>query len=47
MLLLLVEDDAMIGESISEALTRENYAVDWVKVGRSAELALANNVYMI
>ena len=45
MRLLLVEDDAMIGESISEALTSENYAVDWVTDGRSAELALANDVY--
>lgn len=45
MRLLLVEDDAMIGESISEALTIENYAVDWVRDGRSAELALANGVY--
>ena len=45
MRLLLVEDDAMVGESISEALTGENYAVDWVKDGRSAELALANGVY--
>lgn len=45
MRLLLVEDDAMIGESMSEALTIENYAVDWVRDGRSAELALANGVY--
>lgn len=45
MRLLLVEDDVMIGESINEALTIENYAVDWVKDGRSAELALANGVY--
>lgn len=45
MRLLLVEDDSMIGESINEALTNENYAVDWVRDGRSAELALANGVY--
>ena len=45
MRLLLVEDDAMIGESINEALTSENYAVDWVRDGRNAELALANGVY--
>ena len=45
MRLLLVEDDTMIGESISEALTSENYALDWVKDGLSAELALANGVY--
>lgn len=45
MRLLLVEDDSMIGESISEALINENYAVDWVRDGHSAELALANGVY--
>lgn len=45
MRLLLVEDDAMIGESLQEALTGENYAVDWVRDGRSAELALDNGVY--
>lgn len=45
MRLLLVEDDSMIGESISEALTNQNYAVDWVRDGKSAELALANGVY--
>ena len=45
MRLLLVEDDAMIGESLHEALVIENYAVDWVRDGRSAELALDNGVY--
>lgn len=45
MRLLLVEDDIMIGESINEALTNENYSVDWVRDGKSAELALANGVY--
>lgn len=45
MRLLLVEDDVMIGESINEALNGENYAVDWARDGRSAELALANGVY--
>jgi len=38
--LLLVEDDPMIGESIVEGLRSENYAVDWVRDGRDAELAL-------
>lgn len=45
MRLLLVEDDAMIGESLNEALSSENHAVDWVRDGRSAELALDNGVY--
>jgi two-component system, OmpR family, response regulator len=43
--LLLVEDDPMIGESLEEGLRAENYAVDWVRDGRGAELAIANGVY--
>lgn len=45
MRLLLVEDDIMIAESLNEALTGENYAVDWVRDGHSATLALNNGVY--
>lgn len=45
MRLLLVEDDPMIGESIEEGLRGENYAVDWVRDGRAAELALAGQAY--
>lgn len=45
MRLLLVEDDSMIGESLEEALRGEDYAVDWVRDGRSAELVLSNQVY--
>jgi len=43
--LLLVEDDPMIGESIEDGLRGENYAVDWVRDGRDAELALAGVAY--
>ena len=45
MRILLVEDDAMIGESVQEGLHSENYAVDWVRDGRGAALALDNQVY--
>lgn len=45
MRILLVEDDAMIGESVQEGLHGEHYAVDWVRDGRGAELALGNQVY--
>lgn len=45
MRLLLVEDDSMIGESISEALVGENHVVDWVWDGRDAELALDTTAY--
>lgn len=36
MRILLVEDDAMIGEAISQALKDACYAVDWVRDGQSA-----------
>jgi two-component system response regulator QseB len=45
MRLLVVEDDPMIGESIQRGLKKTGLAVDWVKDGRSAELALENGVY--
>ena len=40
MRLLLVEDDPMIGESLVDGLRGESYAVDWVRDGREAQLAL-------
>jgi two-component system OmpR family response regulator/two-component system response regulator QseB len=43
--LLLVEDDPMIGESIVDGLHGESYAVDWVRDGRDAELAMAGVSY--
>jgi two-component system response regulator QseB len=45
MRLLLVEDDAMIGESVRLGLRRDGFTVDWVQDGRAAELALGNAVY--
>lgn len=45
MRLLLIEDDPMIGESIGEGLRAERYAVDWVRDGKSALLAMDHDVY--
>jgi len=45
MRLLLVEDDPMIGDSVRQGLRQDGFTVDWVQDGRSAELALANEVY--
>ncbi|HEY8100179.1 MAG TPA: response regulator [Burkholderiaceae bacterium] len=45
MRILLIEDDQMIGESIEEGLRIQNYAVDWVRNGASAAVALSNDVY--
>ena len=40
MRLLLVEDDAMIGEAIRAGLKREGFTVDWVYDGESASQVL-------
>ena len=45
MRLLLAEDDAMIGQSVRRGLAQDGFAVDWVRDGRAAELALAENVH--
>jgi two-component system response regulator QseB len=45
MRLLVVEDDQMIGESMQHGLKNKGLAVDWVRDGKSAELALGNGVY--
>jgi two-component system response regulator QseB len=37
MRLLLVEDDAMIGEAIRSGLKRDGFTIDWVRDGDSAE----------
>lgn len=47
MRVLVVEDDLMIGESLSEALQDEAYTVDWVKNGRQAILTLKVQPYDI
>jgi two-component system response regulator QseB len=45
MRLLLVEDDPMIGESVRDGLRQDGFAVDWVRDGIAAELALADAVH--
>jgi two-component system, OmpR family, response regulator QseB len=47
MRLLLVEDDPMIGKGVQQGLKQDGYAVDWVRDGQAAELALANEVYSL
>ena len=42
MKLLLVEDDAMIGRALLDALRAESYAVNWVRDGATADRALAS-----
>ena len=45
MRLLLVEDDAMIGEAVLQMLRAEHYAVDWVRDGAMADAALRSEHY--
>lgn len=45
MRLLLVEDDAMIGEAIRSGLKREGFAVDWVHDGESASQVLRSEEF--
>jgi two-component system response regulator QseB len=40
MRILLVEDDAMIGKTLQQALQQDGYAVDWVTDGQAGRLAL-------
>lgn len=41
MRILLVEDDAMLGEAVRDALRQESYVVDWVRDGGAALAALS------
>jgi two-component system, OmpR family, response regulator QseB len=45
--LLLVEDDAMIGESVVAGLVAEGHAIDWVRDGHAAELAIDTHPYAL
>jgi two-component system OmpR family response regulator len=45
MRVLLVEDDAMIGEAVLDALRAQHYAADWVRDGALAETALRDGNY--
>ncbi|MRT31065.1 MULTISPECIES: response regulator transcription factor [Herbaspirillum] len=47
MRVLLVEDDAMIGEAIQAALKDASYAVDWIKDGQIAITTITSQHYDI
>lgn len=45
MRILLVEDDALLGDGIRAGLAQAGFAVDWAKDGREAELAVTAQAY--
>lgn len=45
MRLLLIEDDVMIGETVHDLLRDHQYAVDWIRDGEEADLALKAHDY--
>ncbi len=45
MRVLLVEDDAMIGEAVAQALKDSSYAVDWVRDGSTALASISTQEY--
>ncbi len=45
MRILLVEDDALLGDAIQAGLKQAGYAVDWMKDGVAAEQALGSEPY--
>ena len=45
MRVLIVEDDALLGDAIQAGLKQSGYAVDWMKDGVSAEQALTTEPY--
>ena len=45
MRLLLVEDDPMIGSAVEQGLRDAGFAIDWVRDGDAAELALRSAAY--
>ncbi len=45
MRVLLVEDDALLGDGLRAGLTQDGYTVDWLRDGNSAEAALRSETY--
>lgn len=47
MRLLLAEDDPMVGAGVERGLRLAGFAVDWVRDGKAAELALQDGTYAV
>ena len=47
MRVLLVEDDALLGDGVRAGLKQAGFAVDWAQDGRAAKLALETGAYAL
>ena len=47
MRVLLIEDDALLGDGIHVGLKQSGFAVDWVRDGRAGQLALETGEYSV
>ena len=47
MRVLLVEDDALLGDGVRAGLKQAGFAVDWVQDGQAAKLALETEEYAL
>ena len=45
MRVLVIEDDALLGDAIQAGLKQSGYAVDWMKDGVTADQALSTEPY--
>jgi DNA-binding response OmpR family regulator len=45
MRILLVEDDQVLGDATLRSLEHAGYAVDWARNGKTADMALGDQVY--
>jgi two-component system, OmpR family, response regulator len=45
MRILLVEDDEVLGDALHQSLSKADYAVDWAKQGKEADIALHDQLY--
>ena len=47
MRVLLVEDDALLGDGVKAGLKQAGFAVDWTQDGQAAKLALETEEYAV
>jgi DNA-binding response OmpR family regulator len=45
MRLLVIEDDDILGSAVQRGLTHSGYAVDWIRVGKDAHVAVGTHEY--